>query len=88
MRGLVVGAALLALSAAVVSAQAPERPLDRQVRAFLEKRQGSWRDMNVPARDGQFLHDLIVEHGYTRALEIGTSTGHSTVWLAWAMSRT
>jgi len=88
MRGLVVGTALLALSAAVVSAQAPERPLDRQVRAFLEKRQGSWRDMNVPARDGQFLHDLIVEHGYTRALEIGTSTGYSGIWIAWALSRT
>jgi len=58
------------------------------VRAFLESRQSSWRDMNVPTRDGQFLHDLIVEHGYTRALEIGTSTGHSTIWMAWAMSRT
>jgi predicted O-methyltransferase YrrM len=31
---------------------------------------------------------MIVEHGYTRALEIGTSTGHSTIWIAWAMSQT
>ena len=44
--------------------------------------------MNVPARDGQFLHDMIVENGYTRALEIGTSTGHSSIWIAWALSKT
>jgi len=42
----------------------------------------------VPASDGQLLHDLIVEHGYTRALEIGTSTGHSGIWIAWALSKT
>jgi predicted O-methyltransferase YrrM len=44
--------------------------------------------MNVPAVDGQTLHDLIVEHKYTRALEIGTSTGHSSIWIAWALSKT
>jgi len=38
--------------------------------------------------DGQLLHDLIVEHGYTRALEIGTSTGRSAIWMAWALSKT
>ncbi len=52
--------------------------LDARVEAFLGAREGGWRDMNVPARDGQFLHDMIVERGYMRALEIGTSTGHST----------
>jgi len=65
-----------------------DEKLDARVEAFLEARQGTWRDMNVPPRDGRYLHDMIVEHGYTKALEIGTSTGHSTVWLAWAMSRT
>jgi caffeoyl-CoA O-methyltransferase len=65
-----------------------ERSLDEQVRAFLAQQQYGWRDMNVPARDGQFLHDLIVEHGYKRALEIGTSTGHSGIWIAWALSKT
>ena len=44
--------------------------------------------MNVPEVDGRTLHDLIVENGYTRALEIGTSTGHSTIWMAWALSKT
>jgi caffeoyl-CoA O-methyltransferase len=45
-------------------------------------------DLNIPMRDGQFLYDLIIEHGYTHALEIGTSTGHSSIWIAWALSRT
>jgi len=68
--------------------QEQETALDRQVRAFLESHRQVWRDMNVPAVDGQKLHDIIVEHGYTRAVEIGTSTGHSGIWIAWALSKT
>jgi len=62
--------------------------LDSRVRAFLEDNQYRWRNMNVPAGDGRFLYDLIVENNYTRALEIGTSTGHSAIWIAWALSKT
>ena len=62
--------------------------LDEQVRRFLESHKDQWKDLNVPWVDGQTLHDLIVEHGYTQALEIGTSTGHSTIWIARAMART
>jgi caffeoyl-CoA O-methyltransferase len=61
---------------------------DEQVRAFLRAREHRWRSMNIPTRDGQFLHDLIVERGFTRGLEIGTSTGHSSIWIAWAFSKT
>ena len=38
--------------------------------------------------DGQLLYDIIVDNGYTQALEIGTSTGHSAIWIAWALSKT
>lgn len=62
--------------------------LDTRVKAFLAERAGTWRDLNVPDSDGQLLHDLIVKHRYTRALEIGTSTGHSGFWIAWALSKT
>ena len=62
--------------------------LDEQVRQFLDDHRGQWRDLNVPESDGQLLHDLIIEHNYTRALEIGTSTGHSAIWIAWALSKT
>ena len=62
--------------------------LDRTVQAFLERHRGTWRDLNVSENDGRVLHDLIVKRGYTRALEIGTSTGHSGVWIAWALAKT
>ena len=64
------------------------KELDAKVEAFLKNHKRDWHDMNVPYEDGHVLHDLIVSHGYTSALEIGTSTGHSTIWLAWAMSKT
>ena len=77
---------LVTLSAAAARAQ--DAALDQKVRSFLESRRGSWHDLNVPWQDGQLLHDLIVKHRYTRALEIGTSTGHSAIWIAWALSKT
>lgn len=66
----------------------PSSTLDARVEAFLERHRDSWHDLNVPEVDGRTLHDLIVKPGYRRALEIGTSTGHSGVWIAWALSRT
>ncbi|MCU0358024.1 MAG: class I SAM-dependent methyltransferase [Cyclobacteriaceae bacterium] len=61
---------------------------DEKVQRFLDESRSRWRDLNVPYEDGKVLHDLIVKNNYTRAIEIGTSTGHSTVWLAWALSKT
>jgi predicted O-methyltransferase YrrM len=87
---LMMAAPLLAVSSGAALAQEPARDasLDRKVRAFLEANSGSWRDMNVPAEDGRLLHDIIVRNGYRQALEIGTSTGHSAIWIAWALSKT
>lgn len=62
--------------------------LDEKVRKFLSDRSGRWYDMNIPARDGQLLYDLIIKGNYKSALEIGTSTGHSGIWMAWALSKT
>jgi predicted O-methyltransferase YrrM len=81
----------LALAVAAIAA-APavlaDDALDQRVRAFLEKERGQWHDLNVPWADGQILHDVVLKRGFRRALEIGTSTGHSGVWIAWALSRT
>jgi hypothetical protein len=60
---------------------------DAQVGKFLDSRRGTWNDLNVPEADGQKLHDIIVEHKYKSALEIGTSTGHSGIWIACALAR-
>ncbi len=67
---------------------APKTELDKKVEAFLEDYEGKWRDMNVPASDGKLLYDIILKNGYTKGLEIGTSTGHSAIWIAWAFSKT
>ncbi len=62
--------------------------LDQQVKRFLAEHAGHWFDMNVPASDGQLLYDLVIKGNYKNALEIGTSTGHSGIWIAWALSKT
>jgi len=62
--------------------------LDEKVKKFLSDQSRQWHDMNVPSNDGQLLYDLIIKGNYKSALEIGTSTGHSGIWIAWALSKT
>lgn len=86
----VVSAVLCAaiVPSVVLSADKRESDLDRRVEQFLASREGTWRDLNVPEVDGRTLRDLIVKHGFKNALEIGTSTGHSAIWIAWGLSKT
>ena len=76
--------------AAEVAAQAPRATaeLDRRVQGFLDAERGKWDYLNVPYQDGRILRDLVLKGGHMAILEIGTSTGHSTVWLAWAAAKT
>jgi predicted O-methyltransferase YrrM len=85
--GLII---LILFYTSILSAQELiENPaLDDSVRSFLEKMEGEWDDWNVPQSDGKILYDIIIKNGYTKALEIGTSTGHSGIWIAWALSKT
>lgn len=80
------------LAASALSALGPITPgdqdVDRKVKAFLDSRRGQWHDLNVSDNDGKILYDLVLKNGYKRALDIGTSTGHSAIWLAWALSKT
>lgn len=62
--------------------------LDAKVQQFLEAHKGKWQNLNVPYEDGKTLYDLIIKNNYKQALEIGTSTGHSSTWIAWALSKT
>ena len=73
-----------------VKAQYPEveNELDEKIKTFLEDNAYDWRDMNVPLSDGKILYDIIVNNNYKDAVEIGTSTGHSAIWIAWALSKT
>lgn len=92
MRRLAVYTMFAALGAGALAAQPPagqaEADLDARVRAFLDARRGTWRDLNVPEHDGRLLYDLVLKHGFRQALEIGTSTGHSSIWIAWALAKT
>ncbi len=90
VRILILLLGLLGIRAGLTQTQQlKENPeLDKKVRVFLDAHYRQWHDSNVPRVDGQILHDLILKHGYTQALEIGTSTGHSGIWIAWALSKT
>lgn len=80
---------LILLSTATFSqAQNGNTSLDEKVKKFLSENSGRWYDMNIPTSDGQLLYDIIVKNNYKTVLEIGTSTGHSGVWIAWALSKT
>lgn len=82
--------AMMVMAGVCVQAQdnTDQDGLDQKVQAFLNSKKYEWRDMNVPASDGRLLYDIILKNGYTQGLEIGTSTGHSSIWIAWALSKT
>jgi caffeoyl-CoA O-methyltransferase len=61
--------------------------LDARVEQFLAKH-GGWHEQNVPEADGRALKDIVLKRGCTRALEVGTSTGYSTIWIAWGLAHT
>ncbi len=82
---------LISCSAAIIAAGGQAHAasgLDAQVSGFLNGSRGSWSYWNVPYQDGKILYDLVLKGGFKNILEIGTSTGHSTIWLAWAASKT
>jgi caffeoyl-CoA O-methyltransferase len=81
---------LIVIFSSILSAQQHENKADndQKVKNFLDSHKNKWHDLNVPASDGKVLYDLIIKNDYTRALEIGTSTGHSAIWIAWALSKT
>jgi len=76
------------MPAAFAQYPGPVTELDHQVLSFLKEQSGQWSDMNVPVSDGRILYDLVLANNCRKALEIGTSTGHSAIWIAWALSKT
>jgi caffeoyl-CoA O-methyltransferase len=65
-----------------------ERFIDEKVKKFLDKMRNRWMDLNVPEEDGKILYEIVLQNKYRRAVEVGTSTGHSGIWIAWALSKT
>lgn len=90
--GLILICGILALSLCMIPALSgaaeKTRSRDEMVRSFLDSHKDQWVAWNVPAADGKVLYELIIRNQYKRAVEIGTSTGHSAIWMAWALSKT
>jgi len=61
---------------------------DKKILTLLKNFPRSEGGMNVPSADGRLLYDLIIDNGYTRGLEIGTSNGFSGLWLGLAFRQT
>jgi predicted O-methyltransferase YrrM len=86
-----VGLLVILLTSAVPSYSQDtekERVIDQRVKKFLDKMSNRWTDLNVPEEDGKILYEIVFQNKYKRALEIGTSTGHSAIWIAWALNKT
>jgi caffeoyl-CoA O-methyltransferase len=81
---LVTGTALFKLQQRTDSFRAIE---DERILPMLKHLPRQHGGMNVPAMDGRFLYDLILEKGYTRGLEIGTSNGYSGLWIGLALKK-
>jgi predicted O-methyltransferase YrrM len=85
---LLLAAAFCATTCILSQNTNPDSSLDEKVRKFLDEQAGQWHNLNVPYSDGKLLYDIIVKNNYRSALEIGTSTGLSGIWIAWALSKT
>ena len=66
----------------------PALDLNSTIQEYLVQNENNWTDYNVPFVDGEILEKLILQNNYKTVLEIGTSTGHSTIWLAKAVAQT
>jgi caffeoyl-CoA O-methyltransferase len=89
VKGILLVLISLGLSGFLLAQQPTDlSALDSQVSRFLEEARNTWSDLNVPYEDGKTLYSLVLNGRFKNILEIGTSTGHSTIWLAWAASKT
>ncbi len=93
IKGMLFGVGIFVAGASTLMTALAQKPpasenLDAKVEKYLKGNRANWQDWNVPYQDGQVLFNLILNNNYTKALEIGTSTGHSAIWMAWALSKT
>jgi caffeoyl-CoA O-methyltransferase len=93
---LVEGAALLATGSLLLIFPLPVRALPQQSSdpdaralarlAWMPRNQTGM--MNVNANEGAFLRNQVIKAQAKRALEVGTSNGYSSIWIALGLRRT
>src|SRR3974390_2067443 len=59
-----------------------ERGLENDARATERSRMM----LNLEPASAQLVSILVRASGVTRAIEVGTSNGYSTIWLAWSLA--
>jgi predicted O-methyltransferase YrrM len=76
-------AAVVGMLSVAVAAQSKS---DQEIRTFLPGilQPGA----NIDARDGAYLHDLVVRLKAKRVLEVGTANGYSGIWMAMGLRKT
>lgn len=65
--------------------QKPDDQAQERLAWMREHQTGMW---NISPREGLYLYDLVIKHHLKRGLEIGTSNGYSSIWIASGMRST
>ena len=71
-----------------LAAQQAAKPDPRVLERFEWMRQYEGNLWNITAEEGAFLRDLMVKVKAQRALELGTSNGYSSLWIALGLRQT
>ena len=80
--GIVCGCAAAAMAAGALSEQAILAHLDRMMST------PGQRYANIEKAEGAYMRDLVRKVNTKRAVEVGTSTGYSGIWIALALKET
>jgi len=89
MRTLIITTIMLVLAVSTFSqTKKSSADLDKKVQAYLDNHKAGLGHGSIPEADGKAFYDMIIKNKYKSALEIGTSNGYSSIWIAWAMSKT
>jgi caffeoyl-CoA O-methyltransferase len=84
-----VSVALLFLLASLVPHRAAAQELSPQVQAVLKQIKATDKDMlAVSEEDGRFMRLLVATSRTKRALEIGTASGYSAIWIGLGLRET
>jgi predicted O-methyltransferase YrrM len=87
--GFCTALVLCAVSPIPLGAQSPALDPPREAAAVLaEIRARDSGQLAVSEEDGRFLRVLIASSGARRALEIGTASGYSAIWMGLALRQT
>jgi caffeoyl-CoA O-methyltransferase len=80
----------LALPAFIFLLTAADGPRsDAEIDSHLESMRAPGQGYaNVEPAEGRYLRDLVKKHNVKRVLEVGTSTGYSTIWIARGLRET